>query len=422
VRPAESRKHVANESRTAQLAHRHPVAFLSYTRFDDEQANGKLAELRTRLEGELCAQLGKPFTIFQEAIDVEWGAQWQQRLLTSIDETIFFIPLITPSYFESAARKSELSTFLQREQTLLYEELVLPVYWIFTNRFNDELARTVMSRNYVDLRQLRLVPIGNPAIDKAIAEIASRLIKRLSEFNDYQSRITRVNAATITTPKDHDCLAHNVYVTGTADCIPSGVTAWLVVEAEGKFFPQTPITAKNWNATVTIGTRGFGAHNNHQFPIHFIATTKSANDKFIDYRVVQQKLPVWHGLSLPAGARILATVTVRRNDRTSALTKLIGTYDEYFARPLQPTKGTITVTGTASGNLRVTATSDDGTTAWTGTITVSPATGQVTATYREGTGRGTLELEQTDDEIRVAGRDNAAPTKAFYMTWKKRPA
>jgi hypothetical protein len=39
----------------------------------------------------------------------------------------------------------------------------------------------------------------------------------------------------------------------------------------------------------------------------------------------------------------------------------------------------------------------------------------------KATDQGTLELKQNGDEISVTGRDSTAPTKPFYMIWKKRP-
>lgn len=415
------------KSRTAQLADRDPKAFWSYNRFDDQHARGKLTELRTRLENELHARLGTPFTIFQDTIDLTWGAQWQQRLLNSIDEAIFFIPLISPKYFGSPVCMTELDTFLQREQEILYEELILPVYWIdliSTNRPNDDLVSTIMSRNFVDFRELRLTPIDDSAIDEKIAEIASKLIQRLNEFNDHQRHTTNMKA-TITTPERHARVARNITVTGTTDSIPRGITPWLVVEAGGRYHPQTaiPITSRDWTTTTTIGTAEFGARK-RDCPIYIIATTKTANEKFTNYRAEQQKLQAWGGLRLlPAGTKILATTTVRRDDHASALAKLIGTYDEYRAKPPQPTKGTITIKGTPYGDLTITATSNAGDTVWTGTITVDPTTGQATADYQgtKATGQGTLELEQTEDEVAVTGKDNTAPTKPFHMIWKKRP-
>ena len=409
------------------MADRYPKAFWSYTHFDDDHAQGNLATLRTRLESELRAQLGAPFTIFQDTIDVTWGAQWEQRLLNSIDEVIFFIPLISPSYFGSSVCISELNTFLQREKQLLYEELILPVYWIElnpANRTNDDLVRTIMGRNFVDFRKLRLTPIDDPAIDKIIPEIASKLILRLNEFNDHQRYTTNMKA-TIATPERPARVARNVTVTGTTDSIPRGITPWLVVEAGGKYHPQAaiPITSRDWTITATIGTEELGTRE-RECPIHIIATTKTANDRFTNYQAEQQKLQAWDGLPvLPAGTKILVTSTVLRDDHTSALAKLIGTYDEYRAKPPQPTKGTITIKGTQYGDLTITATSNAGDIVWTGSITVDSTTLKAAGAYQytKANDQGELELKQTGDEISVTGRDNTAPTKPFYMIWKKRP-
>jgi hypothetical protein len=339
------------------LADRRPQAFWSYTRFDDNHARGYLSALRSRLEDELRAQLGTSFAIFQDTLDLTWGAQWQQRLLASIDEAIFFIPLISPSYFERAACRTELEVFLRREQILLYEELILPVYWISVKRSDDDLAGTIMSRNYVDCRELRLTPIDSPAMDRKIVEIASQLIKRLDEFNDHQ-RQTKNIKVTITNPRNHDRVSRHVTVKGTTENVPRDVILWQVVEAGGKYHPEASITTGNWKKVATIGSKGFGASDNHDFPIHVIATTKTANYKFTSYIAEQQKLRLWQGLTLPAGTRVLATTTVRRDDYAVALADSVGTYDEYRAKPLQTTKGIITVRVTPHGDPRTISTDE----------------------------------------------------------------
>jgi cobaltochelatase CobT len=43
-----------------------PIAFMSYVREDDTFERGRLTELRERLSGEVAAQSGKPFPIFQD--------------------------------------------------------------------------------------------------------------------------------------------------------------------------------------------------------------------------------------------------------------------------------------------------------------------------------------------------------------------
>src|SRR5208283_526558 len=317
--------------RSPQLANQDPMAFWSYTRFDDKHAHGKLTALREQLERELRSQLGTPFAIFQDTEGLEWGERWKEKLVTSIGEALFFIPVVTPTYFGSQVCRTELEAFLQREQKLLYEELILPVYWISVDRPGDELAGTLMSRNYVDFRELRFNNVGDPAVERKIAEIASQLIKRFNEFSERQRLIADVKAIIIT-PKSQDRVARKIRVTGTIESIPKNMTSWLVVEAGGRYHPQALIDTKDWSATAFIGSAGFGANNNVDFPIHVVAATESASASFTQYRQEQQAHG-WSGLPAPAGTRVLATATVRRNDQESALAALIGAYDEYRAKP-----------------------------------------------------------------------------------------
>jgi len=397
-----------------------PKAFWSYTHHDDKHARGKLSALRERLEAELESQLGTAFTIFQDAIGLTWGVQWRQRLNSSIDEAIFFIPVITPKYFESEPCRDELTAFLQREQQLLYGELVLPIYWITTSRTKDDLAATIMTRQYADLRKLRL-HADDSATDTAVATIATQLIERLHEYAAHQDLLKRASAS-ITGPKKGGIVTRTLTVSGTNTNIPPGLAAWLVVQTGKNYHPQQALPTNGiWTARATVGTNGFGASNNHDFPIHVILTSASANEQLKDYLAQQQKTQAWHGITLPPGTRTLATTTVTRNDYTATLASIIGAYDEYRDRPLQPTGGTITITNTPSGSLNVTATTKAGSVVWRGTITVDAKTGKITGNYQytATTDQGTQDLTIGKDELSITGQDNSG-TKQYYMRWKKR--
>ena len=174
-----------------------------------------------------------------------------------------------------------------------------------------------MSRNYVDFRELRHQATDAAAVDEEVAEIAGQLIKRLKEFENHQ-RDAKNMKASITMPKDHDRVARKVQVTGTAESVPKDITLWLVVEAGGKYHPQGVITGGDWNTTAIVGTKDLGTRN-YETPIHIVATTKTANQKFMNYIAEQQKLGAWNGLPLPVGTRILDTRLVRRDDHASAL-------------------------------------------------------------------------------------------------------
>jgi parallel beta-helix repeat protein len=161
---------------------RPPAAFLSYVHFDDEHEEGRITELRKRLEGEIRVHTGlKDFTIFQDR-DIHWGDQWQARIDSTLDATSFFIPILTPLFFRSDACREELTKFLDRETALQRHDLILPVYYVDAPGFNDPikraqdpLARTLAARQFADWRELRLEPRTDPRLGKMLAWMAVQL-------------------------------------------------------------------------------------------------------------------------------------------------------------------------------------------------------------------------------------------------------
>jgi cobaltochelatase CobT len=150
-----------------------PLAFLSYAIINDSHDEGRISELRKRLSYEVEVQTGEPFPIFQDREDIQWGQTWQERLTESVDAATFLIPVITPSFFKRPWCREELSRFLEREQQLGRNDLILPIYYVdcpFLNdsghRADDPLAEAIASRQRADWRELRFEPFTNPLVGK----------------------------------------------------------------------------------------------------------------------------------------------------------------------------------------------------------------------------------------------------------------
>ena len=159
-----------------------PAAFLSYARVDDEYEDELVSQLRKRLSGAVRAQTGEVFPIFQDREDIQWGQHWRQRIEEALDAVTFLIPIMTPSFFKSSACREEVTRFLQREQQLGRQDLILPVYYISTpelddpqRRETDELARVLASRQFADWRELRYEPFTSPVMRKALDHFAGRM-------------------------------------------------------------------------------------------------------------------------------------------------------------------------------------------------------------------------------------------------------
>src|SRR5262249_9084261 len=85
-----------------------PVAFMSYIHEDDNHDRGFLTQFRERLTGEIRIQIGQEFLIFQDRKDIQWGQNWKKRIEESLDEVMFFIPILTPGFFKSKYCRAEL--------------------------------------------------------------------------------------------------------------------------------------------------------------------------------------------------------------------------------------------------------------------------------------------------------------------------
>ncbi len=174
----------------------HPVAFMSYVRFDDQHENGRLTEFAKRLSGEVRIQTGEKFHIFQDRNDIAWGQEWAQRLKESLGIVTFLIPIITPGFFKSVACRDELNRFLEREKKLQRSDLILPVYYVncpllgdAAKLKRDDLASVIAGRQYADWRELRFEPFTSPTVGKLIAQMASQIVSALERGPSVASRV-----------------------------------------------------------------------------------------------------------------------------------------------------------------------------------------------------------------------------------------
>ena len=154
-----------------------PSAFLSYTHDDD--SDGSIRAFKERLEIGAKLILGKPFKIFFDRDDIAWGASWDASIKNSLNDTTFLIPIITPSYFNSAPCRHELRTFLEREGSLK-KTLVLAVHYIDVPELDsktqpaDDLIAAVWKRQWVDWRHLREASL-NPQKKQAYTDLAKKI-------------------------------------------------------------------------------------------------------------------------------------------------------------------------------------------------------------------------------------------------------
>jgi TIR domain len=173
------------------LAHHWGVAdwgaFFSYAHVDDATDRGRLRKLAKALAAEVQSQTGRPFQIFVDREDIEWGSDWARRIDEGLQESTFLIPVLTPSYFASDYCLEEVAVVLAKERELGRDDLILPIYYITVEAFDDpqkraadELAAALSAHQYVDLRDLRLTDLSSVRVRRTLGELAIRIRDRIS--------------------------------------------------------------------------------------------------------------------------------------------------------------------------------------------------------------------------------------------------
>ena len=111
-------------------------AFWSYARFDDTASLGQLSKLRDRLSKGVQALTGKPFPIWFDRNDIEWGAHWEKAIEGGLNQSLLLIPILTPSWHQSDACRGEYNAFREIERARRRDDLILPIEFIKTEQKN----------------------------------------------------------------------------------------------------------------------------------------------------------------------------------------------------------------------------------------------------------------------------------------------
>jgi TIR domain len=192
------------------MTSRQPDAFLSHTRFDDR--HGEISAFRKHLEDAVREVTGEPFEIFQDIDGI--GEHWTGKLDQMLDKAWFFIPVLTPTYFNSTACRYELEKFLRAEAKRGRNDLVLPIYYIECPVVEDddfpfadpEVQRRLVARKWSDWRAVRFEAIGSRDADRLLRDLAQA--------------IARARAKAQAVERAHE---------GTADVLPNGLAAAIAV-------------------------------------------------------------------------------------------------------------------------------------------------------------------------------------------------
>jgi hypothetical protein len=148
------------------------VGFFSYSRDDDEDSHGALSAFRDRIQKELRGQLGRSkatFKLWQDTEMIGSGTQWETEIKKAVAQSVFFIPIITPTVVQSRYCRFELEAFLDRESALDRDDLVFPIVYIRVPGLEDDARQRsdpvlsiVGKRQWLDWRDFRHRDVNSP--------------------------------------------------------------------------------------------------------------------------------------------------------------------------------------------------------------------------------------------------------------------
>jgi formylglycine-generating enzyme required for sulfatase activity len=164
------------------------VGFFSYSRRDDEHSLGALSRLRARIQSELRLQMGRDFRLWQDTAAIPEGVVWETEIKRAISESVFFIPIVTPSAVGSAHCRIEFEAFLKRETELGRNDLIFPILYITVEGLENEkqwrqngLLTVIASRQYLDWRKYRHHDYGSPDVAHKIEQFSGNIYRALRQ-------------------------------------------------------------------------------------------------------------------------------------------------------------------------------------------------------------------------------------------------
>lgn len=176
--------------------------FWSYVHDDDDASFGKIVQLGRDLQRQYEMITGTSVELFLDRDSLEWGDAWESVIHSNLGTVAFFIPVVTPAYFKSAACRTELERFAEQTSREGLKGLLLPILWVPSRELDSEtstdpLVQIVKDRQWEDWTSLRHEERGSSEYSKTLEKMALR-IQRANEAADRAESVvlTVANAET----------------------------------------------------------------------------------------------------------------------------------------------------------------------------------------------------------------------------------
>lgn len=181
--------------------------FWSYARGDDENSHGAISELMQQIRDEFALVTGDELTDFQDQKDIPWGSNWCRIIEENVQATVFFVPILTPTYLRRPNCVSEFGLALNNLKAAGIEDGIFPIVFVpikqALSRLIDKDMRTYLeSCQYIDCSGIRRLSPNESEYKKKVGEIVDQIVKMQVKLNEHQNALDSKTAGE--TPADDE--------------------------------------------------------------------------------------------------------------------------------------------------------------------------------------------------------------------------
>lgn len=232
--------------------------FWSYVHADNDASFDKIVEVGRDLQSVYEMISGTSVSLFIDRDSLEWGDAWKSVIRSNLGTVAFFIPIVTPAFFQSPVCRSEIEAFAQRTNDEGLRGLLLPILWVPVEGLEDEantdkLVRIIQERQWEDWTDLRHEPRGSELYSRTLQKMAER-IKRANDTAD------RADAALVAAVNTGDFTGQAESDEGRLEILArmeEDINSWVpLLEEVGAGLRDMGSVAEQSSADITTDPRG----------------------------------------------------------------------------------------------------------------------------------------------------------------------
>jgi hypothetical protein len=134
---------------------------------------------------------GEAIELFLDQDKLEWGDEWRPKIDLALSSVIFFVPIITPRYFQSKECRRELNFFARRATQLGITELVMPIKYVDFPALtledpSDDSITLARSFQWEDWTDLRFSSSDSSEYRRSVSRLAERMVRANSSAEQIQ--------------------------------------------------------------------------------------------------------------------------------------------------------------------------------------------------------------------------------------------